>query len=118
MTLVTAASRGQDISIGETATITSAVFVLMSCRHRGHPAYDSNWLSPQLCCRPCSGSIQRHLGFGIQGSADGCIAHPLYRRQVHSLHDRRQAVPHSWPMTCRTKSVRSYQACRYRLPSS
>jgi simple sugar transport system permease protein len=28
MTLVTAASRGQDISIGETATITSAVFVL------------------------------------------------------------------------------------------
>ena len=28
MTLVTAASRGQDISIGETATITSAVFVM------------------------------------------------------------------------------------------
>lgn len=28
MTLVTAASRGQDISIGETATITSAIFVL------------------------------------------------------------------------------------------
>ncbi len=27
MTLVTAASRGQDISIGESATITSAVFV-------------------------------------------------------------------------------------------
>ena len=88
MTLVTAASQGQDISIGVGATITSSVFVLYVLH-----AYEVTLLTIVagflISCAAGLGDrrFQRHPCRGIQGSAYGCDPYTADGGQVHRIYD-------------------------------
>ncbi len=87
MTLVTAAARGQDISIGESGAISSAIFVqyVLSCRRGHHLDYPCGF-PYQLCGRAGNRRLQRHPGFLLQCSANGGDPHPLFGGQVDRVY--------------------------------
>ena len=88
MTLVTAASQGQDISIGVCATITSAVFV-MFVLHAGEVTLLTIIAGFLVSCVAglALGAFNGTLVAVFKVSADGCIPDTFYRGKGDCLHD-------------------------------
>ena len=72
MTLVTAASGGQDISVGSAIAIAGSVVLRVLCGTNSRP--DTR--------------VQRHARCCFQNSADGCHADSLHGRSFHCCMDQ------------------------------
>ena len=90
MTLVTAASGGQDISVGAAAAIAGSVFMRVL---RSDPNYAANYHAGFFCKLYCGNAvwrIQRNTGCSIQYTTDDCNTDPVYMRPLHRLLDQRR----------------------------
>ena len=98
MTLVTAASGGQDISVGAAIAISGSVLLRVLCgtrypsetcsgsHHRGFP-YQRHSGNAVRC-------LQRYFGGLLQDTANGRDAHSLHGRTLYSRMDKQQRAPH------------------------
>ena len=92
MTLVTASSRGQDISVGVAAAITSAVFVqvLLHASTITWMTITGRLLRQLRESVLLIGAFNGSLVADIQGSADGRDPDPVHGGSVDLVHDRRE----------------------------
>lgn len=92
MTLVTAASGGQDISVGSAIAIAGSVVLRVLCGTNSRPdtlqAPDPCGISGLLRRLYALRRVQRHARCCFQNSADGCHADSLHGRSFHCCMDQ------------------------------
>ena len=98
MTLVTAASGGQDISVGSAIAIAGSVVLRVLCGTNSRPdTLQAPIIVAFLACCVVSmlfRRVQRHACRRLQDPADGRDPDPLYRRPLHRRLDQQQRAAH------------------------